>query len=740
MARVNVLTNNFTSGEMSPKLLGQTNLEAYGSALVEQRNFMTQPTGGLTRRPGSRYAGSVKFANLITRLMPFQFSSLQSYALELGDFYIRFWTQGAQLQANNLPYELISPFANTDVMGLQSAQSADIVYFSHSNYAPQMLSRFADTNWTIQNITFIDGPYLAVNTTTTTVQASNTSGTVTLTASQPIFAATDINRLVRVQANTQWGNATITGFTSTTQVTAVINSPLDGTNATVNWRLGAWSQTTGFPRALCFYGGRFWFAGTSTQPQTFWGSAIGDYYNHTPGTNASDAVSFTLDSDQVNAILWMSPLKVLILGTTGGEWSLQSNDVVNQAISIDTIRAQLETTYGVTSDRPVRHGNVLFFIQSAGTKVHEMAYTFDQDGYFAPERSIFSEHITGFGISQPVFQAQPYGIYWAVRTDGALIGMTYLREQQILAWHRHHLGGEAQVKSITCIRQGAKDELWLVVQRSIAGGVQQYVEVMDEPFISRPKYEAFFLDSGLTYDGRQTGTLNISPTSLANVVTLTASSPVFSSLSIGQMVQILDVDGTPSLGAYLIRNLATNTTVTAKIIKQAPATSYGANLWAIGVNTVGGLDHLNGASVKILSDGATNPMQVVQNGKVSFSHHSYLVQVGLPYLSRMQTPDYDVGSELGSSLGQNARIASMTVRFYQTAGGRYYLGNEESPHTIIDRALHTPLGESGSLVTGLKTLHGMGGFNQVKRVIIETDDPLPMTILSINARVQEYEA
>jgi hypothetical protein len=326
---------------------------------------------------------------------------------------------------------------------------------------------------------------------------------------------------VRIQHSAHWGYAKIAAFTDATHVTADVKNSFGATTASKNWRLGSWSTTTGWPACSTFYEDRLFFGG---QPlQRLDGSKSGDYENFAPsaddGTVADDnALAFTLNANDVNVIRWMvDDENGLIIGTVGGEWILRPSNQ-NEALTPTNVKATRTTTRGSSNFQPVKAGKAVLFVQRAQRKVFEIAYVFADDNYKAPDMTALAEHITKGGLGEIAYQPQPSSIVWGVRGDGALLGFTYERDQDVVGWHRHVLGGYADagktqpaaVESVAVIPapEGDRDELWLIVRRAINGTTRRYVEFLEalwDP--ANDQEDAFFVDSGLSYDGDPTSTI-----------------------------------------------------------------------------------------------------------------------------------------------------------------------------------------------------------------------------------------
>lgn len=305
------------------------------------------------------------------------------------------------------------------------------------------------------------------------------------------------------------GYLQITGYTSGTVVTATVIKRLPASivgsaNATWRWTEGAWSDKNGYPTTVTFFDDRLLWAGTAANPQTIWGSVVSDYENHRGGTLDDDAYQFTINSDQVNVIQWLSPGKVLLVGTVGGEFVMRASSL-EEAITPTNVRVREENSLGGKNIQPVRIGNATLFVQRAGKKVREMLYDFDTDSYRAKDVTLLAENVTSPSIAELSYQKEPGQIVWAVRSDGVLLGLTYERVEDVFGWHVHNIAGtDAKVKSVATIPHpdGDGDQVWLVVERTVNGSTVKYIEYMEKQWERTNSVEdSFFVDSGLTYDG-----------------------------------------------------------------------------------------------------------------------------------------------------------------------------------------------------------------------------------------------
>ena len=265
-----------------------------------------------------------------------------------------------------------------------------------------------------------------------------------------------------------------------------------------------------WPGSVAFHQQRLFWAGTPNQPQTIWGSRSGDFENLTTGSLADDALKFTIADGKVNAIQWMASAKALLIGTAGAEFSIRASSL-GEALTPDNITASPETTVGCAKIQPLRIGAATMFVQRARRKVFEMSYNFESDAQVSPETSLLARHITRPKIRSLAYQAEPWSIIWGARDDGVLVGCTYMRDQQVIGWHRHPIGGaNVKVRSVAVIPGDGQDEVWMLVERTINSTTKRYIEFMEYEFwatSNTDREDCFFIDSGLTYSGASTAAI-----------------------------------------------------------------------------------------------------------------------------------------------------------------------------------------------------------------------------------------
>nr|BAR15332.1 putative tail tubular protein B [uncultured Mediterranean phage uvMED] len=518
MARVAVQLTNFTGGELSPRLDGRNDLAKYPTGCKTLENMIVFPHGSAARRSGTQFVAEVKDSSKETRLIPFEFSTTQTYMLEFGNQYIRFYKDNGQILSGGSAYEISSPYLEAELFDIKFAQSADVMYICHPNHPVKKLARTGHTSWTLTSVDFQNGPFMDHNIETTTITASHTNagqtGTLTLSSTTGVnsnqgWLSTDVGRLVHMLD----GHVKITGYTSTTVVDMEVVTDISNGSASTDFALGSFSDTTGYPSCVTFFEQRLVFAATLSQPQTLFFSKSGDYENmddNYHGTVADDdSIIYTIASNQVNAIRFMTATRTLIIGTAGGEFAV-SGGGTDIAITPTNILIKKQSNNGAANVDALAVGNATLFLQRARRKLRELAYNFDVDGYVAPDLTILAEHISEGGFKQLSYQQEPNQVIWGVRNDGQLVGLTYQREQQVVAWHRHIFGGSAVCESVATIpTDDSEYQTWVINKRTINGATKRYVEYIHQYDFDETDDTSFnFLDSQLSYDGSAATTIS----------------------------------------------------------------------------------------------------------------------------------------------------------------------------------------------------------------------------------------
>ena len=829
---------DWTGGEWDRTLGARVDIDKYARAADTLENFMILQSGGVRRRPGTRHQG---IARARARLIPFQFSEGEAVAIEASDHLFRFYTSHGRLEsAPGVPVEVPHPYFIDELDEVNWTPSADVLLFVHPAHPPARLERLTSDGllWRYRAIIFDPPPSREFGERPTTVNAtltpSATTGSITLTASAGIFMASDVQRKVQVLVGANVGaQATITAFTSSTQVTAAVTEPWTTLAATPAnaWRItdspvttvtpsvkdpvgavgtltlgapgwrptdvgkfvsahggtfridsitsdvvaqmtvmseataitavpaGAWtleepafSPASGYPSVVAFAEDRLWFFATPAQPQGAWASKSSDYFNFAEGVLDDDAISFTLNSDQVNPIRWALPYnRGLMLSTSGEEWVVDAGEGNTLTPSSIAQAVKPATTYGTSRFvRPVKIGTVVLFGTRSRRKLRELApdpNAIATSVFVAPDMTLLVEHLTRpvrlDNIKQDrrlvalAWQREPQSTVWVVRADGTLASFAYQRDQNVAGWCRHILtpfhfldadgrqipaGNEGRVESVIVLPHADddRDQVWLVVRRVIEGNPDVWhIETLEDQGVVFD--DGYTLDDTRSYDGQKYLTTLDASALVGTGVTFTASGPTFAAELVGQEIRQLPPGGRALITAYTSPTVVTGTVVAAF----RPPLPLEAGRWGIAANLIGGLEHLEGRTVSIVGDGAVYPDQVVAGGTVALAGgpRATKIEAGLNYLSRLRTLKPEVAG-FGTVQGRQKRTARLVLRLYKSMGFRL------NDAVVPFRQGQDALGTGPAVFTGDLDLANLGWSTDGMNVI-EQPLPLPLTLLGI---------
>lgn len=486
------ITNDFTSGEMDPKLRARSDIDQYRSGLAKATNVTVQPQGGAKRRPGTRYVASLpSTAGQGVRMISFEFSTSISYMLCFTPGRMYVFRNGAlvtNINGSGLDYLAVASLTASIISDMCWTQSYDTLIICHEDLATLKIFRGgSDTAWTASALTFDYVPKYAFSLSTSTPGAtltpSATTGNITLTANAGVFTSAHVDQYVN--GVTAFGRARITTFVSSTVVKARVTVPFFNTSAIASgeWELetgyeNVWSATRGYPRTVCFYQGRLYFGGSKTRPSTVWGSKVGNYFDFNPGEGLADEpVESTADTGQFNAITDMYSGRALQVFTVGAEFYVpQSTD---DPITPSTFFLKVQTENG---SRPgVRVVNVeggTIFLQRQGKALQEFIYANTEQAFTAAKISLLSSHLlknpTEMAIRNATSTDEGDRLLIVNGDDGTIACYTLLRSQKVIApseWITDGLFLSVGVDVNTA---------YTVTQRTVNGATVYYVETFDE--------------------------------------------------------------------------------------------------------------------------------------------------------------------------------------------------------------------------------------------------------------------
>ena len=432
-------------------------------------------------------------------------------------------------------YQIATPYDATNLFDLHFAQSADILTLTHPLVSTKELRRLGATNWTLTDATFTPsvsaptGPSatatvaVATNLTTQryviTTMASdlvteslqsaqvNCSNNLSLAGNYNTIAwsaATGANRYyVYKQRGGSWGYIGQTAGLSLVDdnITADTLTVPPESNIALNDAAG------NYPTAVTYHEQRRWFAGTVNNAQRIYATRSATDANMTSSVPArdDDALQFRIAASQQNAIRHLVPLADLLALTAGGEFRIYS-DGSSSAITPKSLTVKPQAYCGANNVQPVVTSGSALYVQAQGSHVREIAYDPSGTGYYRTiDISLMAPHLfNGYTLTQLAYTRAPDQMMWAVRSDGVLLGMTYVPDQQVFGWHQHTTDGF--VESIGVIPENNADVLYLIVRRTVNGRSVRFIERLQTRLFSTLA-SCFYVDAGLTYSGAPVTTI-----------------------------------------------------------------------------------------------------------------------------------------------------------------------------------------------------------------------------------------
>jgi len=570
------LINSLNGGEVTPKIDARVDLQKYRNSARVEENFIPLVEGGVMSRPGTYFVCEIKDSKKKARLIPFQYSTVQSYIIEAGENYFRFYKDNGQIvvtysnwttshsyvigdlviQGGNdyrclvahtsgtfatdltagkwtacspttgevdLAYEIPSVYQEEDLFAVKKTQSADVLYMAHRTYPLKKLTRSAHTTWTLADIT---------------------------------------------------------------------SAPFTGSGK--------------YPGAVAFFEQRFMAAGTNDAPLDVWGSVSANFEDFTEDpADESAALHYSLYSDKVDAINWMLGQEYLMIGTAGGVWRLGASSS-SDPLSASNVVAKRQVANGVKDLDAEMIGDSIVYIQRGGSTVRKATWEWTQDKYTALDVTRIAKHIAKgetaalSGITSMDYQSEPISLLWAIRADGTLLGMVYEPNENIYPWFRITTDGEFESVAVITA-EGEEDQVWVIVKREIGGVTKRYIEYFKPHDFFSVYEDAFFVDSGLTWEG--IAAVEVTAISQASECTITATN----TLTDGMKVAFKDT------GTWLDNHVCTVSDRAAGSfkVKDENATAYIDSTGFASYPPTTSSTTYNGTPLSIIAVANTNPCKIV---------------------------------------------------------------------------------------------------------------------------------
>ena len=674
----------FNGGEVSESMYGRIDDGKYQTGLATCKNFIVEPQGAISRRPGFEYVNETKYAGKKARLIPFSFSVTQTLVLEFGEKYVRFHHLGQTVMDGAVPYEVATPYTADEVFDIHYVQSADVLTLVHPNHPPIELRRYGATDWRIVTINF--GSSLAAPVLKSVVQ----------TISSSVTNPTDYVREYAVTALLADGTQESAKSNS---ISIKCNPYGDGAYNTITWDAvagaglyrvyrnqgGVWAyigQTTStsivderispdasvtppiydavfngegaYPSAVSYFEQRRWFGGSLNNPNNIWATKSGTEsdMSYSLPSQDDDRLAVRVAAREANRIQHIVPLSQLMLLTGAAEWRV--SPVNSDAITPKSMSVRPQSYIGANNVQPLVVNSSMLFAASRGGHLRECGYNWQASGYVSSDVCLRAPHLfDGLDITDMTYAKAPWPVAFVVSSSGRIIAYTYVPEQGVGAFSTIETKGEFE--SVCAISEEHEDRLYAIVKRTINGQTVRFVERMARQQFTNLA-DCAFVDCSAVYSGQ-------------------------------------------------------------------------------AVTEISGLSWLEGETVSILADGSVEPDQVVTNGRITLEQAASVVRVGLSFESDAKTLPVSLAVQDGSYGSMHRKnVRGVAMRVIKSSGvfaGPDFEHLTEYPARSVEFAGSPPDLLSEEISQQLIQTWGESGIVCVRQAC-----PLPLRIVSMTIKLE----
>lgn len=753
--KISRIYNAFTSGELSPRLDGRTDLDQYYKGVKTLENFFVHAHGGITKRPGTRFIAEAKDSTEPVILIPFEFSTTQAYILEFGHEYVRFYTQGGQLATSaGVPYEIVSPYSGEDLSGIKYAQSADVLYLTHPSYPIYKLSRFTNVLWILEKVVFYGGPFFDINSTDVAVIADSTTGGVNLSASDGIFDADHVGAFWKIQDSFTLESPAVSASDWSTEIYADV-----GEEVTIGVT-GTWAGT--ITTQVSFDDGQTWIdiytqtenltqLYTSTQDNSLYRAGFSST-GYTSGTATISLVklnyygymridTFTNSQEVSGAVIKELPHTNDTLNWAEGAWSDYRGyptaiSFYEQRLLFAGSPSRPQTIWGSQSDDFENFENVAnnldeaYIYTVASQSVNTIQWMLDHSRML-----LFGTNNGEWKFGEPDTPTTPIFVNIKKQTP---YGSANIQAYAIDRFAVYIQRGSQKIRSMGYdLRYDSfiSPEVSLLAEHLMEDGI------IDITYLSNPDPSVYMVDNG-----GDLIVLTLDPGAEVNAFSRWTTQGDFESIA-----SIPASGGDDELWCVVKREIEGVDLRYIEYFKHneiGDDGDYSRNYYVDsgidgtfpqGTLTPSGAEHLNGETCKLLVDGATQADVVVSGGTFTMTTSGNFIITGLGYTAKVETMKLEIPTRTGSGQGKPMSTFRVIARLQDTVGLK--AGDSESSTDIIPfRNSAMLMNNPVPIFSGDKEIFLDTGFKTAQQVWVLNDQPLPCTILAliIDIQVSEY--
>ena len=539
MAKINLIKNNFTSGELSPHIWMRTDLSQFRNGAKAVENMLPIIEGGIKKRGGTRL---LRVEQDAIRIIPFIVSHSKNYLIVLRPNLMNILdSEGTLIRTFSTSY------TKEQIPDINFCQSRYNLWLVHSNHPISWIRCSEDfSNWAYDRFTYSVPPLEETATPTLTLKSSemNVGKTTTLTAS--IYAAhtankqyivgdicylfganwtmkyyrclvdhmnqvpkdeyattTDpetgdiiytetvywqkitpeeavafnssiVGKYIFISSGVIRGARVISGIQVTGEILVKLSANVEAIARSWTIKEPIFNETYGYPRAITYFQQRLVLAGSKKYPNYIWLSRTGDESNFLTTTQDGDSFTVAASSEQLSNVLHLSQSRGIVVFCGGSELTINAQN----SLSPTNANILEHTAYGtVQTIKPIKVGSELLFVQRGAERVRTLVYDYTTDGLVSNELSVLASHIgeEGGGFKEFSYQQEPDSVIWFVMNNGKLATLTLDREQSVISWARHDIGGKVISIASLPSTTGA-DKVYFLVNRDGIVQIEQLQE------------------------------------------------------------------------------------------------------------------------------------------------------------------------------------------------------------------------------------------------------------------------
>ena len=679
---------NFSKGELADDLLGRFDVEAYGAGLKRARNVIIMKYGGITKRPGTRLVAEVHDDSQAIRLIPFQFSIDQAYVLEMGHNYMRPAALGGVVLDGSDHVIVTSPYSGAQLAELDYEQSADVIYLAHIDQPPTKLNRLSNTDWEFVTVTF--GPTItpptisSIDVENPNVDSENSgNGYFPLTDGYVVTAVDDDTGQESRASNLVYGTNDLT--------------------LKRNYNKIFWGAVTGADRYRVYKSheyGTLGYIGT-TENLEFVDDNVGPDFTDAPpvGDNPFDAANNYPSTVTFfeQRLMWARSRN-----QPNVVWGSRSGDFENMDVS-SPLKADDAISFRAVANR-VNSVNQLVPLDSLLLLTSDNIFkvTGANDDYISPAPPPRVRRQIGRGASrlnplivdgvvfyQPSIGNRVRALGYSFEADGVksddvtifsphffdgfnIVSWAYAQEPRSIVWAARDDG------KLLCFTWEQEQQIWGWTLCETDGLVEQVCVISEEG------EDRLYLTVRRTVGGADKLFLERMATADWD-----------------------EVDDACFLDCAITYEFETPT------------------------NTLTGLDHLEGRTIKAVVDGNVRSGLVVTDGAVTLPFTFTRATAGLPYEAVVETLPLSVQSQDGWNIGKRQQAGTVVVRVVKTRG--LIVGPKDDPAYLFPLKPRSDeaFGEPNALKTGDYEMSMAPAIEGETKIVIKSDEPLPMTITAV---------